>query len=574
MAESQGKKVAARRKWLHPVFVGSAAAALIAAAAWTAVHQTGASDGRWYSILPPLLAIGLALTTRRLLLSLAAAVVGGGMLTAATVADHPAGILADVTGVRFLWASIDPRDPTNLLILAYVVGIMAAISVMLAAGGLEGVASWLARGVRSARSARVVTAVAGLVFFIDDYASTVLVGSTFRPMTDRFRVSREKLAFLVDSTAAPIAGLAVISTWIGYEVGLLDEIARQLDFGTDGYSVFFQAIGYRFYCLTMIGFVLFLAATGCDFGPMRSAETRAREFGQLVADGDIPMASEAMNVATDPAARPQAKLAVVPILALLASFLGGMWLAGGGIGRLADDPLAVLRPAAWRAVLSDVDSTILLLALASAVGLASSALLALLLSGLSGRAVLRAIARGAQASLLPVTVLVLAWSLKGVCDALDTGSYLASLLGGRISADWFPALVFLTAGASSFATGTSWGTMAILLPTALPVALAIDGGLYGRVTILSVAAVLDGAIFGDHCSPISDTTIMSSAAANCNHVAHVRTQMPYSLLVAAAALLIGYLPAAMGAPPWIGAAGALAACCLFAALLSRGWRRR
>jgi Na+/H+ antiporter NhaC len=160
--------------------------------------------------------------------------------------------------------------------------------------------------------------------------------------------------------------------------------------------------------------------------------------------------------------------------------------------------------------------------------------------------------------MLPVTVLVLAWSLKQGCDDLQTGEFLAGALGDRLPPFVFPVLVFVVAGLTSFATGTSWGTMAILIPTAVPVAFHVDGGSYGLVTVLSIAAVLDGAIFGDHCSPISDTTIMSSAASSCDHLAHVRTQIPYSLVVAATALIVGYLPAATGIPHWLGILGVVA----------------
>ena len=167
---------------------------------------------------------------------------------------------------------------------------------------------------------------------------------------------------------------------------------------------------------------------------------------------------------------------------------------------------------------------------------------------------------GLKAGLMPVSVLILAWSLKGSCDELRTGEFLASQLKGAISPTVFPALVFLVAGATSFATGTSYGTMAILIPTAIPVAFSLDGDVYGVVTILSIAAVLDGAIFGDHCSPISDTTIMSSAASACHHVDHVRTQMPYSLAVAAMALFLGYMPVGLGVSNWVGFAVCLVIC--------------
>jgi Na+/H+ antiporter NhaC len=162
---------------------------------------------------------------------------------------------------------------------------------------------------------------------------------------------------------------------------------------------------------------------------------------------------------------------------------------------------------------------------------------------------------GFRAAAIPVAVLLLAWSLQTACDELHTGRFLADLLAERLSPQTFPAIVFVVASLAAFATGTSWGTMAILIPTALPVAFELDGGAYGLVTIITAAAVLDGAIFGDHCSPISDTTIMSSAASACDHLAHVRTQLPYSVVVALIALATGYLPAGLGAAPWLSLTG-------------------
>jgi Na+/H+ antiporter NhaC len=301
----------------------------------------------------------------------------------------------------------------------------------------------------------------------------------------------------------------------------------------------------------MIGFVFFNSLSDRDFGPMALAERRARETGKLAADGEPPMTSLAMASATaDPQARVFASVAIIPLLALLGVFLGRLWFDSGGTARLAEDPTGVLRLSVWREVFTMVDG-IPILAYASAVGFLAAALLAVTMARIPLSALARAIVMGVRASLLPVSVLILAWSLKGACDELDTGKFLAGLLAGRLPPVIFPALVLIIASMTSFATGTSFGTMAILIPTAIPVAFELDGG-YGLVTVLSIAAVLDGAVFGDHCSPISDTTIMSSTASACNHMAHVRTQIPYSLVVAGFALSGGYLPSALGVPKGAG----------------------
>jgi Na+/H+ antiporter NhaC len=574
---------------------------------YLATDSPSAGGPPWYGIVPPLLAVTMALITGRMLLSLTAAVVVGGMLSlwrqsagafgsagwieslpqgsgafgsagwieslpqgsgafgsAGWVESLPQGSgafesagwiksLALGSGAGFAWESIS--DKTNLLILAHVVLIMAMISVMIKSGGLQGVAAWLARYARGRRSTKLVTMAAGLVIFIDDYANTMIVGSALRPVTDRQQISREKLAFLVDATAAPVAGIAVVSTWIGYEVGLLGSIAAQLEVAKDGYAMFFDALGFRYYCLGMIGFVLWNSLSDCDFGPMAAAERRARDEGKLLADGQRPMTSQSMASAEPYAeARVFASVAMVPLAVLLTAFVGMLWFDGGGTALMSENAMSVFHLSAWREVFSAAQS-IPLLARAAGIGCLTAVVLAVAMAKVPISVVGRAIGMGVSASLMPLAVLVLAWSLKGACDALDTGEFLAGVLAGKVPPALFPGMVFVVAGLTAFATGTSWGTMAILIPTAIPVAFRLDGGVYGLITMMSVAAVLDGSVFGDHCSPISDTTIMSSTASACHHMAHVRTQIPYSLAVALFALATGYLPSALGAPKWMGISG-------------------
>ncbi|MDH5445887.1 MAG: Na+/H+ antiporter NhaC family protein [Gammaproteobacteria bacterium] len=509
-----------------------------------------ASVGAWYSLLPPLLAIVLAYATRQLLWSMGVAILLGGLLT--TIQQDIAGIPAIIkglsTGAAYALSVI--RDPWSLKILAFVVLILMMISVIIVGGGLSAIAQSLQKYARSRRSSKLVTAIMGLLVFIDDYANTMIVGSSMRPLSDQHKISREKLAFIVDATSAPVAGLAIISTWIGYETGLFGKTAQQLGIDKDGYAMFFDALPFRFYCLLMLAFVFINILSRRDYGPMLSAEQRVLKENKVLADDAIPMTSRSFALTeTGDEVTPYLKTALIPFTCLFGVLLGGLWFDGGGLQKSL---WALLNPAAWLEVISATKNNSTILLLSSAAGLIS----ALGCAYWFGRAKLillkKASYSGLRSSLLPMLILILAWSLKSSCSDLNTGDFLVATIGQTVSPFWFPALLFIAAALTSFGTGTSWGTMAILIPTALPVAFALDGNQYGLITIISLGAVLDGSIFGDHCSPISDTTIMSSIASACDHLHHVKTQVPYSLSVAIVALGLGYLPSALGLSAWAG----------------------
>ncbi len=521
----------------------------------------------WLSIVPPLLAVTLALMTEKLILSLVAAVVVGGLMAGLLEQASVGGVVEGAKiSTLFVWGAVS--DPVNLQILAFVVLVIALITLVIVAGGVQAIVGWLMKFAKGPRSTQIVTTLMGIAIFIDDYTNTMIVGSTMRPLSDRNRVSREKLAFLVDATSAPVSGIAVISTWIGYEVGLFDKAAKSLGIPLDGYSLFFDALSFRFYCILTIIFVLLNVLLGKDFGPMAKAERRARETGKLAADDARPLTSRTYTtVEAAPRALPRASTAVIPMVVLFSVLLVGLWRDGGGF---ALDGASFLSFSSWREVISASENNILILAYAAGAGLGVALLTSTLISKLPASMAFKSIGKGAQASLLPIVILVLAWALKASCDRLQTGMFLSATVGGVLSPVWFPAVLFVVAGLTAFATGTSWGTMAILIPTATPLAFSLDGGVYGLTTMMSLAAILDGAIFGDHCSPISDTTIMSSISSSCDHVHHVRTQMPYAVTCATLALGCGYLPAAMGVRPGIGIL--IATFCIVALLFAVGRR--
>ena len=572
-----------RSAWPVVIFVAIG----VLAACFLPHGKQNLQTGLWYSVVPPLLAIVLAFLTRHVVLSLGIAIVVGGLLT--HVPQSPLSAAAWFDGFKaagmFVIGSVTSK--TNLQILAFIPPIFVMVEIVVASGGFKGIILWLLRWVRGGKSAQTATALMGIVCFIDDYTNAIIVGSMMQPITDRFRVSREKLAFLVDATSAPIAGLAVISTWIAYEVSLLGSVGRELGIEKGGYSMFFDALSFRFYCFLMIAFVLLHILMGCEFGPMKAAQEKTRT--KKPPDEDGADLSEAL---TDPnlmssAQRPGRALnALIPLAGLLIFNMTGLWLDGTAqlekamhewqaqslatpVGSMPPKPVDIeaLSPVSlvyWREVIGHVKNSPLVLACAALFGLTLALICARLSGSMRISIIRRCFWQGIKRAMIPIVILILAWSLKNCSDSLKTGKFLTSILAGRVSPYLFPPILFLTASVTSFATGTSYGTMAILIPTAVPVAFAIDGGAYGLTTVISLGAVLDGAIFGDHCSPISDTTIMSSIASSCDLIEHVRTQLPYSLFVAVLALLFAYLPSACGLSPlWSFALAVLVMLCFF-----------
>lgn len=505
----------------------------------------------WYSVVPPILAILLAFLTHHVLLSLGIAIVAGGLLAEVPRAPLSPAAWFEGLGTVGTWVADTVTSKTNLQILAFIPPIFVMVEAMIASGGFNGIVRWLLARVRSGKSAQAATGLMGLLCFIDDYASAIIVGSMMQPITDRFRVSREKLAFLVDATSAPVSGLAIVSTWIAYEVGLFADVSQELGIGKSGYAMFFDALSFRFYCLLMIAFVFLHIIAGCDFGPMRASEAAARGNDKVPA-GDAQPSHGAGGAGPLAVAPPSGRAinALLPLGGLILFHVTGLWVDGNGPARLAEGG-SLLSWVYWRNVISSAQHSHLILLGAAVFGMTLALLCGGLLGSLRVSHLHRCFYRGGKRAATPTVILILAWSLKNCCDNLGTGEFLTTLLAERISPQWFPPILFFVACVTSFATGTSWGTMAILIPTAIPIAFALDGQVYGLTTMISLGAVLDGAIFGDHCSPISDTTIMSATASSCDLMQHVRTQLPYSLLVAAVALLCAYVPSAAGlAPGW------------------------
>ena len=449
-----------------------------------------------------------------------------------------------MAAIDFVWTPL--RDSFQLFILGFTASLIGMVRVISLAGGTRGIAEALVRKAASARSTRLATALLGLAIFFDDYANTIVVGTTMRPITDRFRISREKLAYLIDSTAAPVAGVAIISTWIGFEVGLFGDAMESLGTGVSGYELFFRALPGRFYCLLTLFFLLVSTLMRRDYGPMLRAERRASQHNQPLATDARPMTGDAHRVPEHPDIAGHWAIAVLPVGLVILGVLAGMhWDA-----RNAETVIAargehtLFSRTYWTAVFSNADGAKVMF-LSSLAGSGLAFILARTRRSMRDGShplktliILRTWTAGITGFSYALLILVLAWAIKEMCQAVHTSDYLIGALENVLDPRFLPLVVFGLAAAVAFSIGTSWTTMALLLPTMLPVAYQM-----GDITlvILVAAAVLDGAIFGDHCSPISDTTVLSSIAASCDHIAHVRTQAPYAITTMCIAAVFGYL---------------------------------
>ena len=509
-----------------------------------------ADVGQWYSVLPPVLAILLAIFFQHLFVSLGAAVLLGAFL-----AYGPLPWVALPRGFdTFIWANLS--SGFNLYILAFTLTLVGMVQIMSRSGAAQALVRVLFGAAKSSRTTRLGIALAGVFFFFDDYANSVVLGTTMRPVTDRWRISREKLAYLVDSTSAPVAGLALISTWIAYEVGLLNDIAAHLDLGLDGYAIFLLLLPLRFYCLTTLLFVMCSAILSRDFGAMYRAEVRAIRDGKVLRDGSQLLTSRPFEDVRPSADRlPPWSHAVLPLAALVLAALGGMLWFGTGALEAAGVSFSVFDPVVWRIAFGAVGGSATgsgqVLFLAALVGTSLALTLAVSQRFLALSEGIAAWTQGIALVWPAVLILILAWAMKTICaEALHTDLFLASMLGGRVSPLYVPLVTFGLAAGIAFATGTSWGTMGIVLPLAVPLAYSLSGETAGPIVWLTAAAVLDGAIFGDHCSPISDTTILSATASSCDPLDHVWTQVPYALTCTLLAGLAGYYGVAWGLPVW------------------------
>jgi len=504
----------------------------------------------WLSLLPPILAIGLALSLRNVLVALFAGVFSGVLILQHWNPFTALGRTID----SFIVPALTDADHASILIFSTLLGGM--VGIVSRSGGTQGIVEWLSPYATNSRRGQLAAWAMGVLIFFDDYANTLIVGSTMRPITDRLRISREKLAYIVDSTAAPIASVIPISTWIGFEVGLIGDAFQQLALPYNAYTTFIASITYRFYPIFALVLGFAIAYTGRDAGPMLEAERRAASTGQVTADGDIPIADFSASALEPPAEAPRRAInALLPILTVIGVTIVGLaWDGSSRIERAVDESTFHRLQEAF----SNANSFHVLL-WASLAGVLVALGLAIGQRILTLHEATSAMVEGFKSMLMAFTVLLLAWSIGAVCDQLATPQYLVGAIRGTLSPELLPVLTFLISAAISFATGTSWATMAILVPLVIPVThgLALSNGYVGggpelyALLLGTISSVLAGSVWGDHCSPISDTTILSSMASGCDHMAHVRTQIPYAVAIGVVGMLVGDLPTAYGLSPWI-----------------------
>ena len=498
----------------------------------------------WMSILPPLVAIVMALLIKEVISSLFVGILTGTFLMALYGGASPAsalggGLLRVVD--TYVVGSLFDADHVTIVVFTMMIGGM--VRIITANGGMQGVVNWLSRRARGPRSGQLMTFFMDLCIFFDDYSNTLVVGNTMRPIADKLKVSREKLAYIVDSTSAPVVAVAFVTTWIGAELSYIQDGISAIGLEASAYSVFFHSLAYSFYPFLTLGFVLMIILSGRDFGPMLKAERKARMTSA--------METEMANSVSKPA---HIIDALIPLLVLIFGTIIGLIATGYDVSIWNE---------AGTGFFSKLSSTIgaansyKALLWASLASLLTAIVMTLLRGNLTFAKIMEEMVEGFKSMFNAVLILTMAWSIALVTKDMHTAEFVSQLLvQWSLSPMVVPVLTFVLAALIGFSTGTSWGTMAILYPLILPSSwlLCQEQGLSIEASMPLfynvVASVLAGSVMGDHCSPISDTTIMSSLASSCNHLQHVKTQMPYALTVGGVAVLLGVLPTALGLPSW------------------------
>lgn len=514
----------------------------------------------WLSIIPPLIVILLALVFKEVVSSLIIGIVSGACITGFYSYDGSIwnGLFRFID-TYVVQAMSDSGHISVMVFSTLIGGIVAVISKN---GGMQAVVESLSRKATNAKNGQMATYFLGIAIFFDDYANTLVVGNTMRPLTDRLRISREKLSYIVDSTAAPVAAIALITTWIGAELGYiqgaLDTINEKAGVaythGIDesAYAVFLGSLEYAYYPIFTLAFILMLILMNRDFGPMHKAEAKARLEGN-VGQGMKHSSIDISEFEPEKDIKYRMINAILPIAVVVLGTVVGLLVTGYESAIWAEEgssfgkklSLTIGQSDSYKALLwSSMGGLIVAIAMTAAQKIQTFP-----------EAVETSIS-GFKTMVSALVILILAWSLAAITSDMHTADYLAGLASGTVVEWAVPAITFIIAAVVAFSTGSSWGTMAIVYPLMLPLSweLSMQGGVEASVALGHffnvTSCVLAGSVLGDHCSPISDTTILSSLATHCNHIEHVRTQMPYALTVGGVSILFTLVGAYLELP-WV-----------------------
>lgn len=514
--------------------------------------------GIW-TLIPPFIAIAFAFITKDVILSLFLGVFSGTFMLAVMNDNFFVSIIKAFVGIteRVIGSMADSWNAGIMLQVLTIGGVVALITRM---GGTKAVAEFLAKKAKTGAWAQVSTWFMGIFVFFDDYANALIVGPVMRPVTDKFKISRERLAFIIDATAAPIAGIAIISTWVGYEISLIKDAYGIIEISNiNAFTVFVETIPYRFYNLFMLFFVLVSSMMQRDFGPMYTAQLRAKNRSNTLSQNSKIVQLEDKAIEPKEGIRLQSSNAIIPILVLMVAAFVGFYL--NGLAALQGDILAKVQSEPFsmfsiRETFGGADASVVLFQ-AALFATVVAIFLGLYRKIFTISEAIGVWLQGWKNMIITIVILLLAWSLSSIIKDLGTSTYLVEMLSDYLPKWLLPTAIFILGSIVSFSTGTSYGTMGILMPLAIPLAYSIgmthglEGELLHNYMIINIAAVLTGAIFGDHCSPISDTTILSSMGASCNHIDHVSTQIFYALVVGAITIVVGYIPVSYDIPIYL-----------------------
>lgn len=502
--------------------------------------NTGIETGTWLSILPPLVAIGIALIFRQVLFALFLGIWCGAFLAGdLTFGGVFTSFFTSLSGYIVPAAA----DASHMSIIIFTLLIGGMVGIITDNGGTRGVIKAITRFVRTKVQGQLMTSLMGFIVFFDDYANTMVVGNTMRPLTDRLRISRAKLAYLVDATAAPVATIALVSTWIGAMVGFIaDAEAKMPNFNESAYAVFINSLPYNFYAFFTIFFVILIAWSGRDFASMLKSRINLYKAKHDPKLDTYNLWKDKIEDDEKTQKVSHWSNAAIPILTLIFGTVGGLIITGEGnsiqeIIETADSYKGLL----WGSLLS----------IAAAVVMTLSNKL------LKTKEMIEGMLEGMHTMYDGLLILVMAWALSAITVEIGTADYLMSVFGETLNAFWLPAIVLLLSALTAFATGSSWGTMGILMPLVVPLAWEIGNNtglpfeMTHEIIYASVSAVLAGSVWGDHCSPISDTTILSSIATQCDHIEHVNTQLPYAMIVGIISIFSMIAMLVIGIPWWI-----------------------